>query len=222
MHYTHAFFDLDGTLTDSAPGIINSVCYALGRLGIEPLPREQLTCFIGPPLAWSFSTYFGMNDAEAQRAVDAYREYYRAGGMLENSVYDGIVNLLQALNQAGVVCVVATSKPYIFANRILRHFSLDGYFALVAGSELDGTRGEKSEVIAYAMEQLGLSDGNGVLMIGDREHDVLGAKAYGMDCAGVLWGFGTEEELCRAGATYLCRNTDELSALLLHGKTTKA
>ena len=221
MNYTHAFFDLDGTLTDSAPGIINSVCYALKKLGIEPPAREVLTCFIGPPLSWSFSTYFGMDDAQAARAVDAYREYYRAGGMLENSVYDGVTELLQKLNEAGVVCVLATSKPHIFANRILQHFSLDGYFSFVAGPELDGTRGEKSEVIAYALEQLGLSDRRSVLMIGDREHDVLGAKQFGMDSAGVLWGFGSEEELMRAGATYVCHHTDEVAALFFDDLSTK-
>ena len=215
MNYTHAFFDLDGTLTDSAPGIVNSVCYALKKMGIEPPSKEKLTCFIGPPLAWSFSTYFGMNKTDSLRAVDAYREYYRAGGMLENSVYDGVVELLKRLRQAGVICVVATSKPHVFANRILQHFSLDSYFTLVAGPELDGTRGEKSEVIAYAMEQLGLSDCNRILMIGDREHDVLGAKKFGMDSIGVLWGFGTEDELLRAGATYVCRNTDEVAAIFL-------
>ena len=149
------------------------------------------------------------------RAVDAYREYYRAGGLLENSVYDGIVGLLKSLKDAGVTCVVATSKPHVFANRILQHFSLDGYFKLVAGPELDGTRGEKSEVIAYALEQLGLSDTKEILMIGDREHDVHGAKAFGMDSAGVLWGFGTEDELLSAGATYVCRNTDEVKKLFL-------
>ncbi len=220
MNYTHAFFDLDGTLTDSAPGIVNSVCYALRKLGITPPPREELTCFIGPPLAWSFSTYFGMNDIEAQRAVDAYREYYRAGGLLENSVYDGIPALLQKLNDAGIICILATSKPHIFANRILQHFSLDGYFKLVSGPELDGTRGEKSEVIAYALEQLGI-DGSRVLMIGDREHDVLGAKQFGIDCAGVLWGFGSEDELRIAGATYLCRTADDVATALLDNHTAK-
>ena len=215
MNYTHAFFDLDGTLTDSAPGIINSVCYALRKLGIEPPAKESLTCFIGPPLAWSFSTYFRMSEEESRRAVDAYREYYRAGGMLENNVYDGVSELLKRLTEAGIVCVVATSKPHIFANRILKHFSLDGYFKLVAGPELDGTRGEKHEVIAYAMEQLGLPADTRILMIGDREHDVHGAKLCGIDSAGVLWGFGSEQELRSAGATHVCATTDELAGLLL-------
>jgi len=215
MKYTHAFFDLDGTLTDSAPGIINSVAYALRKLGIQVPPKDQLTCFIGPPLSWSFSTYFGLNEAEAQRAVDTYREYYRAGGMLENSVYDGIPALLSRLKNDGIVCVVATSKPHIFANRILEHFSLNGYFSLVSGPELDGTRGEKDKVIAYALDRLGLHDTSKVLMIGDREHDVLGAKKISMDCAGVLWGFGSEDELVRAGATYLCHTPSDVAELFL-------
>ena len=220
--YRYILFDLDGTLVDSKEGIFNCIRYALDTMGV-PVPEESiLNCFIGPPLSWSFSTYFGMDDAQAARAVDAYREYYRAGGMLENSVYDGVTELLQKLNEAGVVCVVATSKPHIFANRILQHFSLDGYFSFVAGPELDGTRGEKSEVIAYALEQRGLSDRRSVLMIGDREHDVLGAKQFGMDSAGVLWGFGSEEELMRAGATYVCHHTDEVSALFFDDLSTKA
>ncbi len=210
MPYAYAFFDLDGTLTDSSAGILNSVQYALQKLGIESPPREQLTGFIGPPLAWSFSHYFQMNQQEAQYAVDTYREYYAETGMLECTVYDGIPELLERLNQLGVTCVLATCKPHYFANQILAHYGLDSLFSFVSGPEIDGTRGEKHEVIAHAMEHLGITDPKRILMIGDRDNDVLGAKKHGIDCVGVLWGFGSEQELTEAGAKTLCRTPCDL------------
>ena len=213
MQYTHAFFDLDGTLTNSAPGITRSVQYALKKFGITPPPEEELTAFVGPPLTQSFSKYFGMDDAESRLAVDYYREYYRAKGMLENEIYEGIPALLEALNARGVICVLATCKPHIFANKILTHFGLDKLFALVSGPELDGTRGEKHEVIAHAMEQLCMFDHRKILMIGDRDNDVLGAARHGIDCAGVLWGFGSREELLGAGAKHLCALPHDLLPL---------
>lgn len=215
MRYTHAFFDLDGTITNSAPGITHSVQYALRKMGIAPPPAKELTGFIGPALTWGFSHFFGMNDKDSKRAVEYYREYYRASGMLECEVYDGIPELLKELTDAGVICVLATSKPHVFANQILQNFGLDRYFALVSGPELDGTRGEKHEVIAYAAEKLALTDLSRVLMIGDRHHDVHGAAHHGMDCAGVLWGFGSEKELNDAGAKYLCAMPKDLKTLVL-------
>lgn len=210
MHYTHAFFDLDGTITNSAPGITHSVQYALQKMGIEPPPTEKLLGFIGPPLTWGFSHFFGMNEEDSQRAVSYYREYYRAGGMLECEVYDGIKQTLSELQAAGIVCVLATCKPHLFASKILEHFSLDRYFSLVSGPEMDGTRGEKHEVIAHAMQSLGLTDPTRILMIGDRDNDVLGAARNGIDCAGVLWGFGSDRELSDAGAKFLCKEPLEL------------
>lgn len=213
MRYSYAFFDLDGTLTDSAPGITHSVQYALRKFGIEPPPEEELTVFVGPPLAQSFSVFFGMDNTDAARAVSYYREYYRSGGMLENRVYDGIEPLLKRLCEMGITPVLATCKPYEFAEKILAHFELDRYFRFVSGPELDGTRGEKHEVIAYAMEKLSITDPKEILMIGDHENDVLGALHHHIDCAGVLWGFGSREELERAGALYLCHDPAELAAL---------
>lgn len=211
MRYTYAFFDLDGTLTNSAPGITRSVQYALRKFGIEPPPEEELTVFVGPPLVQSFSKYFGMDEAQSLKAVEYYREYYRAKGMLENEVYDGIYELLGALNEQGTVCVLATCKPHEFAEKILAHFGLDKYFAFVSGPEMDGTRGEKHEVIEYAMERLSITDTERLLMVGDRRDDVLGALRHGIDCAGVLWGFGSREELTDAGARYLCDTPMELT-----------
>ena len=210
MTYTYAFFDLDGTLTDSSTGILNSVQYALKKMGIESPPRQHLMGFIGPPLSWSFSHYFHMTPEQAKHAIDTYREYYSVTGMLECDLYDGIRELLEQLNNIGVRCVLATCKPHHFANQILAHFELSPLFSFVSGPEIDGTRGEKHEVIAYAAEQLGIKDLSSVLMIGDRDNDVLGAKKHGIDCAGVLWGFGSEAELSEAGARYLCQTPSEL------------
>ncbi len=208
--YQYCFFDLDGTVTDSAPGITACVRYALQKLGIDPPPAEELTCFIGPTLFYGFTTFCGLDAGRAHRAVEFYRERYGAVGMFECRVYDGIEKTLKALNERGIPCVLATCKPHIYADQILAHFGLDKYFTLTAGPELDGTRNEKHEVISYAMEQLGIDDPSGILMVGDRDNDVLGARACGVDCAGVRWGFGTSEELLSCGAKYLIGKPSEL------------
>lgn len=215
MNYRYCFFDLDGTVTDSAPGITHSVQYALKKLGITPPPSSELLGFIGPPLVWSFSHFFGMTQKESLAAVDAYREYYRAGGMLECTVYQGIPELLDRLHQNGIQCVLATCKPHIFANAILAHFDLLDRFLLVSGPEIDGTRNEKHEVIRYAMEQLDITDPREVLMIGDRDNDVLGAKVNGVDTFGVLWGFGDEKELTEAGALACFADAESLGRAIL-------
>ena len=214
MKYTHCFFDLDGTVIDSSPGITQSVQYALRKSGIEPPPANELLGFIGPALSWSFSHFFDMNEAESLRAVAYYRENYRAGGMLNCRVYNGIESLLQRLTDTGVVCVLATCKPHCFAEQILQHFGLDRFFTFVSGPELDGTRGEKHEVIAYAMEHLGLTDPSEILMIGDRASDITDAKKLGVDAVGVLWGFGAKEELTNAGAMALCKKPAEIASLI--------
>lgn len=215
MKYTHCFFDLDGTVIDSSPGITNSVAYALSHMGITPPPREELFCFIGPSLMYGFSTFFHMDEESSRRAVALYRENYSVRGMYECEPYDGIVPLLQALNEAGVVCVLATCKPHIYANEILRYHGLDRYFAFVSGPELDGTRDSKEEVIAYAAEQLGIRDLTSAAMIGDRGSDIVGAKYHGMDGIGVLWGFGERTELEKAGADAIFGTVAEMSSVLL-------
>lgn len=215
MKYRYCFFDLDGTVTDSAPGITHSVQYALKKRGIEPPPSSELLGFIGPPLVWSFSHFFGMSHEESLVAVDAYREYYRAGGMLECAVYPGIPELLRTLRDAGIQCVLATCKPHVFANAILAHFDLLDSFVMVSGPEIDGTRNEKHEVIRYAMDQLAIADPSEILMIGDRDNDVLGARANGIDTYGVLWGFGNEQELMEAGASACYRDAHSLGQAIL-------
>ena len=177
----------------------------------KEIPSDMdLTCFIGPTLFYGFTTFCSLSASDAHRAVDLYRERYRAGGLFECRVYDGIETVLQELNARGIVCVLATCKPHEFANRILAHFDLDRYFALSVGPEIDGTRNEKHEVIAYAMERLGIPDPSSVLMVGDRDNDVLGAKRNGVDCTGVRWGFGSAEELTDAGTISLLNAPHEL------------
>lgn len=210
MQYTHCFFDMDGTVINSAPGVTHAVSYALEKLGITPPPREELLCFIGPPLEWSFSHFYGMDRETAQKALTLYRECYRGGAIYECLVYDGIEALLKGLKDAGAVCVLATSKPHEFANAILSHLNLTQYFDFVSGPEMDGTRNAKSEVIAYAIDQMGLTDKSRILMIGDREHDTLGAKEIGVDCVGVLWGFGSADELLSTGAKAVFETPDDL------------
>ena len=199
--YSVLLFDLDGTLTDPGEGIRNSVAYALQKYGITVTEQESLNRFIGPPLQEGFQEFYGFSPKEAIRAVGYYREYYRDRGIYENCVYDGMEEVLKVLKQAGRHLVVATSKPEVFARQIISYFHLDPYFEYVAGMELDGGRGTKAEVIEYALEACKVPDRTKVLMIGDREHDVLGAKKAGIDCLGVLYGFGTEEELLTAGAS---------------------
>ena len=201
--YRYCFWDLDGTITNSAPGITNSVRYALKKMGQQPPPDLDLTCFIGPPLAYGFSTFCGMQASDAERAVAFYRENYRAGGMFECNVYDGIKEVLQSLRQQNIPCVLATCKPHEFATKILAHHGLLELFDFVSGPEMDGTRGEKDEVIAYAMEQLAIADRDEVIMLGDRANDAWGAARNGIGCLGALWGFGGREELLEAGVTEL-------------------
>lgn len=215
VNYRYCFFDLDGTLTDSSAGILHSVTYALKKSGLTPPPEDQLFCFIGPPLVRAFAEFSGMTHEQALRAVTYYREYYPEKGIFECTVYPGIRALLERLRAEGTVCVLATCKPHVFAKRILEHFSLDEYFAFVSGPEFDGTRNEKGEVIAYAMEQLGIRDPKQVLMIGDRRDDVCGAAANGIDTAGAAWGFGSRKELEEAGAIAVLENADALADWLL-------
>ena len=173
--YDVILFDLDGTLTDSALGITNSVAYSLKKYGIEVADRTELYKFIGPPLQESFEKYYSFSPEEAKRAVEYYREYYREKGIFENVVYEGIESLLKMLYASGKTLLVATSKPEEFAKTILKHFNLEKYFTYIAGANMDGTRTKKDEVICYALQNGHISDRSKVLMVGDREHDILGA-----------------------------------------------
>ena len=186
-NYDVILFDLDGTLTDSAPGILNSVRYACRKLGL-PIPGEEtLRRFLGPPLIASFRELMGLDAADADRAVSAFREYFPTKGLFENEVYPGVPALLADLKAAGKTVILATSKPEAFARRIMEHFDLAQYCDFICGATLDETRTDKAEVIAYALETAGITDKTGLVMVGDREHDVLGDKKNGMPCIGATF-----------------------------------
>ncbi|HEX3813540.1 MAG TPA: HAD family hydrolase [Mycobacteriales bacterium] len=209
-------FDLDGTLTDSGPGIMASVTHALSAMGVDPLDDTRLRGFVGPPLRDSFAA-LGWDAATVQAAIDAYREYYLRSGMSDNSVYPGIRECLAELRDAGCTLVVATSKPAVMAERIVARFELDEFFTYVCGAELDGRRSVKSEVIAEALGKLNPPRPAGVVMVGDRSHDVIGARKCGLPCVGVAWGYAAAGELRHAGAVAVAATPADLGALLLAG-----
>lgn len=213
--YKYILFDLDGTLTDPAVGITKSVAYALEKFGIEVSDITQLNHFIGPPLLDSFMECYGFDKEKAQTAIDYYRERFRVKGLYENVVYDGIPEMLRKLKDSDKKLILATSKPEPFAKEILRHFGLEEYFDYAAGSNFDGTRTAKAEVIDYALEAAGVTDKTTAVMIGDREHDIIGAKKTGLDSVGVLYGYGSRHELETAGATHIAETVDELTKLIL-------
>jgi phosphoglycolate phosphatase len=210
MGYRYCLFDLDGTLTDPGIGITNSVMYALEKFGIHVSDRAELFSFIGPPLGESFRRQFGFSEEQAQKAVEYYREYFRPKGIFENSVYEGIPELLKKLRENHITVALATSKPYEFAVRILEHFELKQYFDYIGGATMDGRISKKADVIARLLDEFGNVDKAEVLMIGDRAQDIEGARANGLHSAGVLWGYGSAEELQGAGADYLAAKPEEL------------
>ena len=212
--YKYILFDLDGTLTDPGLGITNAVMYALKKFDIEAPDRSELYKFIGPPLLQSFQQYYGMSEEESQLALQYYREYFEPYGLYENTVYDGIEEALAMLKAQGKKLILATSKPEPFAVEILRHFGLDQYFDFVAGATMDEKRVRKADVIAYALESCGITELSEAIMVGDREHDVLGAKEIGLKCIGVLYGYGDLEELENAGADYIAKNPEDILKIL--------
>ena len=213
MHYKTVIFDLDGTLTDPGLGITNSVMYALQKFGITET-REKLYRFVGPSLRESFANYYGFSESEAEKAVTYYREYYVPHGIYENEVYSGIENLLKALKDNSCTLLVATLKPTVFAVEVLKHFGLDGYFDLISGSELDGSRDDKHAIIAHAFSRCPEADQNASVMVGDRLHDILAAGKAGIDSVGVLYGYGSRDELVGAGAGHIAETVADLSAIL--------
>ncbi|MEY7999700.1 HAD family hydrolase [Clostridium sp. Mt-5] len=210
MKYKYILFDLDGTLTDSKEGITRSVQYALRKYNIVVENLDLLENFIGPPLKDSFMEYYGFSEKQAFQAIEYYRQYFEEKGMFENKVYENIESLLQKLKKLGLNLIVATSKPTAFAEKILRHFNLYTYFDIVIGSNLDGTRGKKGEVIRYIIDKCNIDNSQEVVMVGDRRHDAIGAGENGVDCIGVAYGYGSVEELRNAKATYIVHNVEEL------------
>ena len=212
--YDIILFDLDGTLTDPGIGITNSVAHALAHWNIEVADRAELYKFIGPPLSDSFMRYYGFSEEDAIHAIAVYREYFSVKGLYENEVYPGIPELLESLKAQGKTVVLATSKPEKFAVEILRHFGLYDYFDIIAGASMDESRNKKADVIAYAISQMKNPDLSRMIMIGDREHDILGAKQIGIDSIGVLYGYGDRAEHEKAGATYIAEKVEDILPLL--------
>lgn len=213
--YTTILFDLDGTLTDPALGITNSVMHALEFYNIHVSERSELFKFIGPPLIDSFMKYYNFDDNKAREAVTKYREYFSVKGLFENEVYSGVTDMLKALKAAGKKIVLATSKPDEFSIKILKHFGLYEYFDFCACSTMDETRTKKTEVIEYGLANIDEKDTARILMVGDREHDIFGAGNCGLDSVGVLYGYGNREEFENAGATYIVESVEELKRFLL-------
>ena len=211
--YQTIFFDLDGTLTDSGPGITNSVAHALKKWKIEVEDHSTLNVFVGPPLAESFAKYYGFTPEECKKAIAYYREYYTDRGMFENSVYPGIEELLAHLKNTGRKVVVATSKPEMFAVQILEHFHLARYFDRIAGASMDENRVEKADVLRYAIEAGGYELSKAA-MVGDRENDIRGARENQLFSVGVLYGYGSRAELEEAGADRIVETVEELKNYL--------
>ena len=212
MKQKHILFDLDGTLTDPMMGITKSVRYALNYYGIEVNDLNDLLPFIGPPLRDSFKEYYGFDESKANEAVEKYREYYKTDGIFDNKVYQGMVECLQTLKDNGKKLYVATSKPEFFAKQIIEHFSLSKYFEYVGGSEFN-SREKKAEVIEYVLKTNQI-DNDDIIMVGDRKHDIIGAHENKIPCVGVLYGYGTEDELKQYQADYLVSTVEELTELL--------
>ena len=209
--YKAIFFDLDGTLTESGEGITKSVQYALEKIGKPEEDLEKLKVFVGPPLMEQFMKYAGVDEATGRKAVEFYRERYEVKGIYEIHPYESVEEMLQELKRKGYILAVASSKPEYYVTQILDYFKLSSYFDVVVGSEMNGARTSKSEVIEEALKRINMSDKrNEVLMVGDKEHDVLGARAAGLDCVAVAYGYGTQEELTEANPLKIVDSVDEL------------
>ncbi len=211
MHHSTILFDLDGTLTDPREGITRSIQHALAKLGIEEPDLRTLERFIGPPLLQAFMEFYGFDEPKAWQAVEHYRERFKVTGLYENLLFDGVLEMLEHLRGQGRTLYVATSKPSVFAREIARHFAFDHHFKVIYGSELDGTRTDKVELIAHliAEERLDKTD---TLMIGDRKHDLIGAHANGLQGVAVGYGFGSHAELMAESPAYYYATLPELRA----------
>lgn len=214
-NFEYILFDLDGTLTDSGEGITKSVQYALKSFGILVDDLKELNKFIGPPLKDSFKEYYNFDEEKAQLGLVKYREYFAEKGIYENKLYDGIPELLEVLKKNNKKIVLATSKPEVYARQILQYFKIDKYFDFAAGADFEETRVNKGDVIKYALQEANITDVSKVIMVGDREHDIIGAKENNIKSVGVLYGFGDVIELTQARAEYIVKDTEELLNILL-------
>lgn len=214
MKNNYILYDLDGTLTDPRVGITKSIEYALAHFGIDVENLNELTKFIGPPLRDTFREYYSFSDSDVKVAVDKFQEYFAEQGLYENIIYDGIAEMLRAQYEDGRKIVLATSKPQVFAHKVLEQFEIDKYFELIVGSELSGERSDKAEVIKYAVDTLVINPSDAI-MIGDRKYDVIGSRAHGIDSIGVLYGYSSKGELREAGANYIVETVEELGEKII-------
>ena len=214
--YKYVFFDLDGTLTQSEFGIINSVIYALNKMGIEVGDRESVKRFIGPPLIVSFKEFYKMSDEDAEKAAALYRECYNAGEIFNAPLFDGIKELLEKLTEAGIKLYVVTSKPEVFASRIVEHYGIKRYFEKVIGPDLSEKGPSKTELVKMAMDD---SSSDPIkeeyVMVGDRFYDIEGANANGIDSIAVLYGYGNREEFEKSGATYIVDTPEDIARTVI-------
>ena len=208
--YNYILFDLDGTITDTGEGIYSGVIYALEKYGITENNKTTLNNFIGPPLVDSFMKYYSFSKEKALQAVEYYREFYKSKGIYQNTLYNGISELIKTLKQQGKKVILATSKPQPFAEIILKQYDLLKYFDCVVGATFDDSLNYKSDVIRVALENSGVTDKSMAIMIGDRHYDIKGAKENNIDSIGVIYGYGDLEELKNADANYIAENTQDI------------
>lgn len=213
--FKYLLFDLDGTLTDSGEGITKAVKYALEYFGIQVEDLNELKKFVGPPLNDSYKRFYGFDDEQAELGIKKFREYYVEKGIYENKVYDGIEKMLKTLKDNGKTLIIATSKPEAHAKIVLDYFDLAKYFDFICGADFEETRVKKGDVIKYAIETAKIKDLDKTIMIGDREHDVIGARENGLKCIGVLYGYGNPVELTQARAFKVVKTPEELLEILL-------
>ncbi|MGD8191898.1 HAD family hydrolase [Brevibacillus ginsengisoli] len=214
-NYKVVLFDLDGTLTDPKIGITKSVQYALEKMGIVESDLDKLEPFIGPPLHESFAEFYSFDEEQTKLAIEFYRERYKDKGMFENVLYQGIPQLLEELKKQQKVLIVATSKLTVFSEKILQHFNIDQYFDLIVGSNLDGTRASKTEIIQHILNEMKDYERQDFIMIGDRKYDIIGANNTGIDSIGVTYGYGSMDELRQLNPTCIVHAVEELKTKLL-------
>lgn len=210
VSYNTILFDLDGTLTDPKTGIINSVKHALSKLGIEENNMQGLEMFIGPPLQESFRTYYGLDGERLDNAIKYYREHFSTQGMYQNHLYPGIPDLLAGLKDMGKKMGIATSKPTGFAEKIAEYFEIATYFSFIIGSNLDGTRASKAEVIRYILANCLKEEDGRAVMVGDHAKDITGARENNMDSICVTWGYGKTDEIAEAKPTHIFDSVENL------------
>lgn len=215
--YKYVLFDLDGTLTDSALGITNCIVYACNKMNLSVPPMDVLKTFVGPPLKQRFSEVFSLSEKDAERALELYRERFAPIGIFENRVYPGVLEMLKALKDGGCILALATSKPQIFAEKILKHFNLDEFFHFVSGSDLKGGKQEKTDVMKEVLEKMA-ADKEKAVMVGDRCFDIDGARELSVHSIAVSYGYGTDEEIKACRPDYVADTPMGVAEIILKGE----